>query len=278
MATKVKKGEIMFKGKNVVITGGSSGLGLAIAKKLATRGAIVTLIARNKEKLETAKTEIIKTGGKAHIFSSDVSRIESITETFKKIVSEIGPPDILINSAGILREGYFDQLPVETFREVIETNYFGVLNSIKAALPFIIKQKGRIVNISSVAGLMGVFGYTTYCSSKFALVGLSESLRYEMKPLGVMVHLVCPSEFVSPMTLDLNDTRTPENKAHTLTIPEYDIETMVKDTIKGMEKGKFLIIPGLLCRLTVWGARSFPAISRLVSDFRIRRVFVDRHL
>ena len=268
----------MFKGKNVVITGGSSGLGLAIAKKLATRGAIVTLIARNKEKLETAKTEITKTGGKAHIFSSDVSRIESITETFKKIVSEIGPPDILINSAGILREGYFDKLSVETFREVIETNYFGVLNSIKAALPFIIKQKGRIVNISSVAGLMGVFGYTTYCSSKFALVGLSESLRYEMKPLGVRVHLVCPSEFVSPMTLDLNDTRTPENKAHTLTIPEYDIETMVRDTIKGMEKGKFLIIPGLLCRLTVLGARSFPAITKVVSDFRIRRVFVDRHL
>ena len=245
---------------------------------MAARGAIVTLIARNKEKLETAKTEIIKTGGKAHIFSSDVAKIENITETFKKIETEVGSPDILINSAGILREGYFDQLSVETFREVIETNYFGVLNSIKAALPFIIKQKGRIVNISSVAGLMGVFGYTTYCSSKFALVGLSESLRYEMKPLGVKVHLVCPSEFASPMTQSLNDTRTPENKAHTLTIPEYDIETMVKDTIKGMEKGNFLIIPGLLCRITVWAARQFPAITRLVSDFRIRGVFVDRHL
>jgi 3-dehydrosphinganine reductase len=268
----------MFKGKNVVITGGSSGLGLAIAKKLATRGAIVTLIARNKEKLGMAKAEIIKAGGKAHVFSSDVSRIESITETFKKIVSEIGPPDILINSAGILREGYFDKLSVETFREVIETNYFGVLNSIKAALPFIIKQNGRIVNIASVAGLMGVFGYTTYCSSKFALVGLTEALRYEMKPLGVGVHLVCPSEFVSPMTLDLNDIRTPENKAHTLTIPEYDIDTMVKDTINGIEKGKFLIIPGLLCRLTVWGARSFPAITRLISDCRIRRVFVNRNI
>ena len=268
----------MFDGKNVVITGGSSGLGLAVAKALAARGAIITLIARNKEKLETAKTEIMKISGSVHIFSSDVSNIKSITETFKKIVSEVGPPDILINSAGILREGYFDKLSVETFREVIETNYFGVLNSIKAALPFIIKRKGRIVNIASVAGLMGVFGYTTYCSSKFALVGLSESLRYEMKPLGVKVHLVCPSEFISPMTLDLNDTRTPENKAHTLTIPEYDIDTMVKDTIKGIEKGKFLIVPGLLCRLTVLGARNFPAITRLVSDFRIRKVFVDRNL
>lgn len=268
----------MFEGKNVVITGGSSGLGLAMAKELAARGAIVTLVARNKEKLEVAKAEIIKTGGKAHVFSSDVSSIESITETFKKIVLEVGPPDVLINSAGILREGYFDKLPVETFREVIETNYFGVLHSIKAALPFIIKRKGSIVNIASVAGLMGVFGYTTYCSSKFALVGLSESLRYEMKPLGVKVHLVCPSEFASPMTLDLNDIRTPENKAHTLTIPEYDIDAMVKDTIKGIEKGKFLIIPGLFCRLTVWGARSFPAISRLVSDLRIRKVFVNRNI
>ena len=268
----------MFKGKNVVITGGSSGLGLAIAKELATRGAIVTLIARNKEKLENAKAEIIKTSGKAYVFSSDVSKIESVTETLKKIVSEVGLPDILINSAGILREGYFDQLSVETFREVIETNYFGVLNSIKAALPFIIKRKGRIVNIASVAGLMGVFGYTTYCSSKFALVGLTESLRYEMKPLGVKVHLVCPSEFASPMTEHLNDTRTPENKAHTLTIPEYDIDTMVKDTVKGIERGKFLIVPGTLCRMTIWSARHFPGITRFVSDFRIRKVFIDRHL
>jgi 3-dehydrosphinganine reductase len=202
----------------------------------------------------------------------------AITETFRKINTEIGTPDILINSAGILREGYFDQLSVETFRDVIETNYFGVLHAVKAALPYIIKQKGRIINISSIAGLLGVFGYTPYCSSKFALVGLSEALRYEMKPRGVEVHLVCPSEFVSPMTLDLNDTRTPENKAHTLTIPEYDLNTIVRETIRGIEKGKFLIIPGLLCRLTVFGARHFPAITRLVSDFKIRRVFADRKL
>lgn len=268
----------MFEGKNIVITGGSSGLGLAIAQALAKRGAVVSLIARNREKLEKAREDIIKDGGKAYAFSSDVSSIESLTETFKTIASEAGLPDILINSAGILREGYFDKLSVETFRDVIDTNYFGVLNSIKAALPFLIKQKGRIVNIASVAGLMGVFGYATYCSSKFALVGLTESLRYEMKPLGVKVHLVCPSEFASPMTQHLNDTRTPENKAHTLTIPEYDIDTMVKDTIRGIEKEKFLIVPGTLCRLTILGARHFPAITRFVSDFKIRRVFVNRHL
>lgn len=268
----------MFKGKHIVITGGSSGLGLALAKELATRGANVTLIARNQEKLETAKSEIITAGGKVHVFSCDVSQMESITETFKKIAAEIGPPDILINSAGILREGYFDELPVDTFREIIEINYFGVLNSIKAALPFIVKQRGRIVNIASVAGLMGVFGYTPYCSSKFALVGLTESLRYEMKPLGVKVHLVCPSEFASPMTEHLNDTRTPENKAHTLTIPEYDLSTMVRDTIKGIEKEKFMIVPGTLCRLTILGARHFPVITRLVSDFRIKKSFVNRNL
>lgn len=268
----------MFKGKNVVITGGSSGLGLSLAGKLAAKGAIIILIARNKEKLEQARAEITKRGGHAHAFSCDVSRMASVTEVFRKINTEIGPPDILINSAGILREGYFDRLSVETFRDVIETNYFGVLHAVKAALPYIIQQKGKIINISSVAGLLGVFGYTPYCSSKFALVGLSEALRYEMKPLGVGVHLVCPSEFVSPMTLDLNDSRSPENKAHTLTIPEYDLDTIVRETIRGIEKGKFLIVPGLLCRLTIFGARHFPVITRLVSDFRIRSVFVYRKL
>jgi len=268
----------MFKGKKIVITGGSSGLGLALAKAFATKGATITVIARNKDKLENAKAEISAQGGRAYAFSSDVSSMDAITETFKKIAEEVGPPDVLINSAGILREGYFDQIPVETFREIMEINYFGVLNSIKAALPFIIKSKGRIVNIASVAGLMGVFGYTPYCSSKFALVGLTEALRYEMKPLGVKVHLVCPSEFASPMTEHLNDTRTPENKAHTLTIPEYDIDTMVKDTIKGIEKGKFMIVPGMLCKLTVLGARYYPTISRFVCDFKIGRVFVYRNL
>lgn len=268
----------MFKGEKIVITGGSSGLGLALAKELAAKGATITIIARNRDKLETAKAEITAKGGQAHAFPSDVSNMDAITETFKKIAAEVGPPDMLINSAGILREGYFDQLPVETFREIMEINYFGVLNSIKAALPFIIKSKGRIVNIASVAGLMGVFGYTPYCSSKFALVGLTEALRYEMKPLGVKVHLVCPSEFASPMTEHLNDTRTPENKAHTLTIPEYDMDTMVNDTIKGIEKEKFMIVPGMLCRMTVFGARFYPAITRFVCDFKIGRVCVDRNL
>lgn len=268
----------MFKGKNIVVTGGSSGLGLALAKRFAAEGAVVVLIARDREKLEVAQKGIIRAGGKAHFFPADVTNMESMTHTFNAIAAEIGSPDMLVNSAGVLKEGYFDRLSLKTFREVIETNYFGVLHAIKAALPFLIQRKGRIVNISSVAGLMGVFGYTAYCSSKFALTGLTESLRYEMKPLGVKVHLVCPSEFISAMTINLNETRTPENKAHTLTIPQYDVDTMVRDTMDGIKKGRFLIVPGLLCRLTVWSALHFPAITRMVSDFRIGRVFVDRRL
>jgi 3-dehydrosphinganine reductase len=268
----------MFKGKNVVITGGSSGLGLALAKRFAAEGAVVILIARDREKLEVAANGINRGGKTAHFFPADVTDAQAMATTFSRIAAEIGPPDVLVNSAGVLREGYFDRLPLETFREVIETNYFGVLHAVKAALPFLIKRKGRIVNISSVAGLMGVFGYTAYCSSKFALTGLTESLRYEMKPLGVKVHLVCPSEFISAMTFNLNETRTPENKAHTLTIPQYDMDTMVKDTFSGLKKEKFLIVPGLLCRLTVLSAMHFPAMTRRVSDFRIRRVFVERDL
>jgi 3-dehydrosphinganine reductase len=268
----------MFKGKNVVIAGGSSGLGLALARRFAAEGATAILIARDEEKLELAKKEIIRAGGTAHIFSTDVTHIEAVTKTFKRIAEEIGPPDMLVNSAGILREGYFDQLSLEIFREVMETNYFGTLHAIQAALPFLIKRRGRIVNISSVAGLMGVFGYTAYCSSKFALNGLTESLRYEMKPLGVKVHLVCPSEFVSPMTLSLSETRTPENKAHTLTIPEYDLDTMVRDTVIGIKQERFLIIPGWWCRLMVWTAKIFPSLGRFISDRRIRAAFVNRDL
>lgn len=266
----------MFYGKHVVITGGSSGLGLAVAKMMIRQGARLSIIARNVEKLESAKKEILikHIDGIVNIYSADVSRIDILHDVFRKMSETSGAPDVLFNSAGILREGYFETIPDGTFREVMETNFFGILNSIRAALPYIKKQKGRIINISSVAGMLGVFGYTPYCSSKFAINGLTEALRFELKPVGVRIHLVCPPEFDSPMVDALNKTRTPENKAHVQTIPPYDIDTIVRDIFRGLKKDRYLIIPGLQTRLTVWGNRHFPSISRFVSDRIISSMYI----
>ena len=180
---------------------------------------------------------------------------------------------MLINSAGILREGYFENLPMSTFREVMETNFFGLLNATRAALPYLKSTRGRLVNIASLGGLAGVFGYTAYCSSKHALVGLTESLRYELQPQGIRVHLICPAEFDSPMVDELDKNRTPENRAQVQTIPKSSVDMIVKDTLAGIRAERFLIIPGGLARIAAFGLRHFPSIFRANGDRTLRKVY-----
>jgi len=180
--------------------------------------------------------------------------------------------DILINCAGILREGYFETLPEAAFREVMETSYFGALNVIRATLPQLRRAQGRIVNVASAAGLTGVFGYTAYCAAKHALIGFSDALGYELRPQGIIVHTVCPGEFDSPMVEALDRTRTPENRAHTLTIPKTSLQTIVRDTLHGVERGQAMILPGALARSAILAARVVPGLTRTIGDRRIASV------
>src|SRR5204863_10047525 len=121
--------------------------------------------------------------------------------------------DVLVNSAGILSEGRFDAQPLERYRQIMDTNFFGTLHCVRAAIPSLRERRGRIVNIASIAGLLGVYGYAPYCSAKHAVVGLSETLRIELQGEGVSVHLVCPPEFESPMVTDIERYRSQENRA-----------------------------------------------------------------
>lgn len=268
----------MFKNKHVVITGGSSGLGLELAHQLAKAGARLTLLARNRSKLEAAEAQLCAQYPKLkiQICSVDVCDKAAITQVINEIAqghsNDNSGIDILINSAGILREGNFEQLPLQDFRDVMEINFFGLINVIHATLPHLKASKGRVVNIASMAGLTGVFGYTPYCSSKHALVGLSESLRYELKPMGVKVHLVCPGEFDSPMVDELDSYRTDENRAHTLTIPKASVEQIAAGTLAGIRSNRFMIIPGLMTAVAAFGLRHFMLVSRWVGDNIIAKI------
>lgn len=268
-----KDGSTIFTDKHVVITGGSSGLGLELARRLVDQGARVTLMARNQAKLDEAIAELMRRrpGAQVSALSLDVSSEEGARKAMARAADDNGGIDILVNSAGILREGHFEQIPLQEFRDVMDVNYFGVLNATRAALPYLKSSQGRLVNIASMAGLVGVFGYTPYCSAKHALVGLSETLRYELTPMGVTVHLVCPGEFDSPMVDELELTRTPENRAHTLTIPKVSVELVAKDTLTGVQAGKFLIIPGFTTRATSHAIRLLPAVVRALGDRKVAR-------
>ena len=266
----------MFKGMVIVITGGSSGLGKALAQRFLKRGANLALTARDTNKLSTLKAMLAVTcggGQKIEIFPCDVSDYAATEKTMNNIADTLGVPDILINSAGILREGYFEKLSLTTFREIMDINYFGVLNCTKVMIPFFKqKDRGRIVNISSLGGKMASFGYSAYCSSKFALVGLTETLRMELKPQGIKVHLVCPGEFESPMVDALNTYRTAENRVVTQTVPVLPLDVVADEIVKGIQKDRYLIIPGFTARFLERLSRFFPSLSRSITDYKIRSV------
>jgi len=264
-----------FNGKHVVITGGSSGLGLALAKPLLQQGARVSLVARNRARLEAARQALLIHQPQAQVTwqAVDVTDEPAITAAMAELATAQGGIDVLVNSAGILREGYFETLPVSTFRDVMEINFFGLLNATRAALPYLKASRGRLINIASLAGLSGVFGYTPYCSAKHALVGLTESLRFELEPQGLRVHLVCPGEFDSPMVDELEKSRTPENRAHTLTIPKTGVEAIVSGLLDGVAREQFLIVPGTLAKVAATGMRHLPGVFRAVADRTVKKVY-----
>lgn len=264
-----------FKGKHVVITGGNSGLGLALATALAKDGARLTLMARNAAKLETAAADITAAhpGAVVQTQSLDVTDEAAAAKAMNAAAEAQGGIDALINNAGILREGYFQNLAAEDFRQVMEINYFGVLNATRAALPHLQKSKGRLINVASVAGLVGAFGYTPYCASKHALVGLTSCLRYELEPMGITVQLVCPAEFNSPMVDELDKSRTPENRAHVLTIPKSTMDGIVAGVMKGLTTDRYEIVPTGMARAAVKASRLAPGMLRRAGNKAIAKVY-----
>jgi 3-dehydrosphinganine reductase len=259
----------MFAGKNIWITGGSSGLGRELAGMLGKRGAKLGLVARDEGKLERVKAEI---GGAVETAVGDVADAGAVEKAFGELAGRMGAPDILINSAGVIREGYFEDQAIEEFRRLMDINYFGTLHCVRAVLPmFKARGGGRIVNIASSGGLVGAFGYAAYCPSKFAVVGLTEVLRAELKPQGIKVHLVCPGEFNSPMVEGITEGRTPENKAVVQTIPVLETDEVARAVIAGLEHDDYLIIPGLMTRLTVGVGRTLPGLGRMIVDAKVNK-------
>lgn len=260
----------MLQGQRILITGGSSGLGLALAKRLAT-GNRLALVARNRQKLDEAVAAIMAEtpGARVTAHAIDVASPDSHA-ALQRAATELGGVDLLINSAGILREGYFSALADTDFRDIMDINFFGTVNAIRALLPLLQQSRGRILNIASIAGLTGVFGYTAYCSSKFALIGFSEALHFELAPQGIRVQVACPPEFDSPMVDALDLARTPENRAHAQTIPKLSLEQTAAGVLDGLNSDRLLIIPGTASRLLAFGLRHFPALSRWIGRQRIR--------
>jgi NAD(P)-dependent dehydrogenase (short-subunit alcohol dehydrogenase family) len=180
----------MFRDKVALISGGSRGVGFALASELVDAGARVVITARGKQRLESSLARLRERGGEVEAVSGDIGDWKDAERMVKKAVDRFGRLDILVNNAGVSMRGDFAELSGEVCSRVIATNLSGAVNLTRIAMDPIIDSRGSIVFISSIAGLFGLPGASVYCASKKALTGLCESLRLELIPKGVHVGIV----------------------------------------------------------------------------------------
>ncbi len=242
-----------YQGRLALITGGSSGIGFALARMLSDAGAKVWLLSRHKDTLNGAFQTLFGANGKNHgMLAADVSNWKHLQSTLERFQREVGVPDLLINSAGVTEPGYIDEMPVETFRDMIEINYLGTVHATKAVLPGMLKRgSGDIVNISSAGGFVTGPGYGAYSPSKFAVRGFSDALRAEVKPRGVRVFLVYPPNTETPQRAYEVSRQSPE--IHYLDVNasigpwklgELQASEVAEEIRKGVQRGTYVILPG----------------------------------
>jgi len=244
----VSRSRFAFPGSHAIITGGSSGIGLEVAKQLRARGCSVSVIARDPEKLAQLEAQIdgVRTA------SADVTDVAALKAAVDLIVEESGPCDLLITCAGAAHPGYFLELDDQVFRDQMELDYFGTLNAIRAVLPSMVERgSGTVVGVSSVAGLIGVFGYSAYGASKFAVRGLLESLRAEMRSHGVKVLCAYPPDTDTPGFEAENLLKPRETAAISAGIKLRTAEDVATSIVKGIEKQQVAITTDLQSALLV---------------------------
>ena len=198
----------MFKlgNKVSIVTGASKGIGKAIAKIFAQAGTHVVCVSRTKDDLNILKKEILNDGGSVSIYSCDVSNFDEVEGLIRNTVEEFSKIDIIVNNAGITRDGLIMRMSDEDWNTVIDINLKGTFNAIKAVSRQMMKQRsGRIINISSVVGLKGNAGQANYAASKAGIIGLTKSSSKELASRGITVNCIAPGYIATDMTDQLTD-------------------------------------------------------------------------
>lgn len=255
-----------------LVTGGSSGIGLEAGKQLAAQGAHVFLAARRVELLDGALKALeaarVSPSQCFGIYSVDVSDAAQAAGVVEAVTARAGLPDLVINSAGVVHPGYIQDLDLERYRWMMEINYFGVVNIVKAVLPGMMERRsGQIVNISSAASFLGITGYSAYAPSKVAVNGFSEALRAECKPYGIQVSLAFPPDTDTPQLAYENQYKPLETQAISGTFAPLPAERVARKILEGAAAGKFWIYPNLEVRLMHYGVRFLGGVLHSFVDW-----------
>lgn len=246
-----------YREKSALVVGGSQGIGLAISSRLSQLGCRVWLAARDQNRLE----EVCENFAGATPLQLDVTDGASTREKLQQVSDDQGAFDFVFNCAGLALPGYLTEQPPKDARTMMEVNYFGTYNVCRTVVePMIARRQGVIVNTSSLGGLMGLFGYTGYCASKFAVVGFSEALRREVAPFGVRVCLLCPPNTDTPGLARENLTKPAEVLATEENVKTVTPEFVAEKLLRAIPRGKTMVIPTFDGWLAYYLARYAPFV------------------
>ena len=262
------RGALPCSGSHVLVTGGSEGIGLATARLAASKGARVSLLARDPSKLAAAAAAV---GNGTIVGSADVADADAVATVVERLVEQHGPVDVLISSAGSAHPGYSWEIPVEIYRRQMEVNYLGAVHAIAAVVPSMIeRRRGHISLVSSAAGLIGVYGYASYSPTKFALKGLGETLRAELRPHGIGVSIVYPPDTETPGFARENLTKPPETARFSAAIDPVPAERVARAIVSGIEAGRLTITADPLTAVLARGAGILGPVVRAMMDRDVR--------
>lgn len=250
--------------KTVIITGASSGIGAATARRLAGEGYCLTLAARRQDELERVAQEVETSGGQALVAPTDVRDRVAIQRMVQATLDRWGRVDVLVNNAGLGHDGHVIHLDPEQVRELMAVNVVAVVECAQAVLPAMMRQSsGHIINVASIAGLVGLPGSSLYCASKFAVNGFTDSLRREVSRYGIHVTALCPGFVATNFSPRLRQIA--EGRPHAQRLPGVMRPGYVADRIADLirhPRRRLIIPPG-------WGtlaaaARAFPWLTDAV--------------
>ncbi|WP_028109064.1 SDR family NAD(P)-dependent oxidoreductase [Ferrimonas futtsuensis] len=257
----------------VLITGASSGIGLGLARAYAAKGWSIALLARNPKRLERALLECrhlaTDNNQSFETYEVDVADAASAYGHQQQVEARQGVPDLLLLSAGIVQSIPFMEQSDEEFDAILTTNLLGCRRLAKAWLPQMVERgSGQICFVSSLAGLIAPYGYSGYSASKFALLGMAGALKQEVHALGIRVSVLCPPEVDTPMVAQERTYISPVARLLKDLGGTLQVDAVTRATLKGLEKKRFLIIPGVQAKLTYHFARLCPGLF----DWAMQRI------
>jgi 3-dehydrosphinganine reductase len=260
-----------FSGKRILITGGSAGIGLALAEALAARGARLALLARNPETLQAAAQQVSRHGAPPLTLSADICDVAALAEGISTAATTLGGLDGLIVNAGYCHPGEFLNTALDDLHRQVNTNLLGAINTLHIALPHL--QRGGFVAItSSPAGALPIYGFAAYNATKAALIALGNTLRLELATKNISVHLLLPPDTDTPGYANETTLYPPETRAILAGGALLSPEKVAQAFVKGIARGQRTIVAGNDARLALFMQRFAPWVWDRYVAGRIRNV------